>query len=144
MLHHLSIPAREPERVARALAELLGGDVTPFGPLPGSWIAWARDEAGTAIDCLPVGTEMRPGEGDETCQFSSAEYPSPFGATHAALSVDRTEDEIRSVAEREGWRAVRCDRGSFSVIEVWVENAVMLEFLTPEMAADYLAAVGSG
>jgi len=36
---------------------------------------------------------------------------------------------------------VRCDRGSFSVVEVWVENAVMLEFLTPEMAAAYLAAV---
>lgn len=36
---------------------------------------------------------------------------------------------------------MRCDRGSFSVVEVWVENAVMLEFLTPEMAAAYLAAV---
>lgn len=144
MLHHLSIPAREPERVARALAELLGGDITPFGPLPGSWIAWARDEAGTAIDCVPVGTELRPGEGDEEAQFARAEHPSPFGATHAALSVDRTEDEIRAVAAREGWRAVRCDRGSFRVIEFWVENAVMLEFLTPEMAADYLTAVRSG
>ncbi len=44
VLHHLSIPTREPERAARSLAELLGGDVTPFGPLPGSWIAWTRDE----------------------------------------------------------------------------------------------------
>ena len=144
MLHHLSIPVREPERVARALAELLGGDVTEFGPLPGSWIAWARDEAGTAIDCLPVGTELRPGEGTEECRFASAEQASPFGAVHAALSVDRSEDAIRSVAAREGWRSVRCDRGSFGVIEVWVENAVMLEFLTPEMAVDYLAAVRPG
>lgn len=144
MLHHLSIPVQEPERVARALAEVLGGDVTEFGPLPGSWIAWARDEAGTAIDCLPVGTELRPGEGAEECQFASSEHPSRFGAVHAALSVDRTEDEIRSVAAREGWRAARCDRGSFRVVEVWVENAVMLEFLTAEMAADYLAAVRSG
>jgi catechol 2,3-dioxygenase-like lactoylglutathione lyase family enzyme len=141
MLHHLSIPARDPQRVATALAELLGGDVTEFGPVPGAFIAWARDETGTAIDCLPLGTELRPGVNDEEARFAAAEHPSPFGATHAALSVDRTEEEIQAVADREGWRAVRCDRGSFSVIEFWVENALMLEFLTPEMAADYLAAV---
>ena len=34
MLHHLSIPAKEPQRVATALAELLGGDVAEFGPVP--------------------------------------------------------------------------------------------------------------
>ena len=143
MLHHLSIPARDPERAATALADLLGGDVTPFGPVPGAFIAWARDDNGTAIDCLPLGTEMRPGENDDEAQFATAEHPSPFGATHAALSVDRDEAEIRAIAERAGWRAVRCDRGPFSVVEVWVENAVMLEFLTPEMAADYLEAVRS-
>ena len=64
--------------------------------------------------------------------------------THAALSVDRSEEQIRAVAEREGWRSIRCDRGSFSVVEVWVENAIMLELLTPQMAADYLAAVRPG
>ena len=144
MLHHLSIPARDPQRVATALAELLGGDVTPFGPLPGSWIAWARDDSGTAIDCLLLGTELRPGQGDDGARFDTADGPSPYGATHAALSVDRTEEEIKAAAEREGWRAVRCDRGSFSVIEVWVENAVLLELLTSEMAADYLAAVRPG
>src|ERR687891_700250 len=141
MLHHLSIPARDPHRAATALAELLGGDVTEFGPVPGAFIAWARDEAGTAIDCLPLGTELRPGEGEQEGQFAVGEHPSPYGATHVALSVERTEEEIKAVAEREGWRAVRCERGPFAVVEVWVENAVMLEFLTPEMAADYLAAV---
>jgi hypothetical protein len=141
MLHHLSIPARDPHRVATALAELLGGDVSEFGPVPGGFIAFARDENGTAIDCLPLGTELRPGDDDAEAQFGSAERPSPFGATHAALSVDRTEEEIQAVAAREGWRAVRCDRGSFSVIEFWVENALLIELLTPEMAADYLAAV---
>lgn len=141
MIHHLSIPAREPERVARFLAELLGGDLTEFGPLPGSWIAWGRDDVGTAIDCLPLGTEMRPGAGADQAQFAVGEGHSRFGATHVAISVDRSEADICAVAEREGWRAVRCDRGSFAVVEVWLENAVMVEFLTPEMAADYLAAV---
>ena len=127
--------------MARALAGLLGGDVTPFGPLDGSWIAWARDESGTAIECLPRGTELRPGEGADGANFGVAEGTSPYGAVHAALSVDRSVEEIKAVAEREGWRAVRCERGPFAVVEVWVENAVMLELLTPEMAADYLAAV---
>jgi hypothetical protein len=144
MIHHLSIAVREPERVARALADLLGGDVTPFGPLPGSFIAWARDESGTAVDCMPLGTEFHPGEGDEEARFAAAEHPSPYGATHAAVSVERTEDEIRAVAEREGWRAVRCSRGPFDVVEVWVENAVLLELMTAEMADDYLAAVRTG
>lgn len=143
MLHHLSIPARDPQRAATALAELLGGDVTEFGPVPGAFIAWARDENGTAIDCLPLGTEMRPGKDGNEAQFAVAEHPSPYGATHAALSVDQSEEEIRAIADRAGWRAVRCSRGPFNVVEVWVENAVMLEFLTPEMAADYLAAVRS-
>ena len=141
MIHHLSIPAREPERVARALAELLGGDVTPFGPLPGSWIACGRDDVGTAIDCLPLGTELRPGAGTDQAHFVTGDGHSPFGATHVAISVDKSEADISTVAQREGWRAVRCDRGSFAVVEVWLENAVMIEFLTPEMGADYLAAV---
>lgn len=141
MIHHMSIAVREPERVARALAELLGGDVTPFGPLPGSFIAWARDESGTAVDCMPLGTELRPGEGGEEAGFAAAEHPSRYAATHAAVSVERTEDEIRAVAEREGWRAVRCSRGPFDVVEVWVENAVLFELMTPEMAGDYLTAV---
>ena len=46
MIHHMSIGAREPAGAARALAELLGGDVTPFGPPPGSFIAWVRDDSG--------------------------------------------------------------------------------------------------
>jgi hypothetical protein len=36
MLHRVSISARNPEQVARVLAELLGGDAGPFiGPIPG-------------------------------------------------------------------------------------------------------------
>ena len=58
--------------------------------------------------------------------------------------MDRSEQQIRAVADREGWRAVRCNRGAFNVVEVWVENAVMLELLTPQMSAEYLAAVRPG
>ena len=45
---------------------------------------------------------------------------------------------IAALAAREGWRTVRCSRGGiFEVIELWLENALMVEVLTAEMQADY-------
>ena len=39
MIHHVSIPAREPQHVANVLAELMGGKCYPFGPLEGAFMA---------------------------------------------------------------------------------------------------------
>lgn len=139
MIHHLSIPATDPRHVVGVLAELLGGVVTEFGPYPDSWIAWAGDEAGSAIEVYPVGTEMFPPDGRQQAQFRHNPTATRFTATHATVSVERTEAEILALAEREGWRAVRLPRGPFDVIELWVENSVMLELMTPEMTAAYLA-----
>ena len=33
MIHHVSIPARNPQHVAEVLAEVMGGKCVPFGPL---------------------------------------------------------------------------------------------------------------
>ena len=44
-----------------------------------------------------------------------------------------------AIAAREGWRALVLPRGGFDVIEFWIDNTVMVELLTPAMAADYLA-----
>jgi hypothetical protein len=140
MIHHISIPATEPLKVAQVLARLLGGDVSRFGPYLGSYIAWARDEAGTAIEVYPVGTEMFPDTGKGQANFRHNPGSSGFTATHVAISLNRTEDEIKAIAQVEGWRAIRLPRGGFDVIEFWVENRVMFEILTPEMAADYLRA----
>jgi hypothetical protein len=58
-------------------------------------------------------------------------------ATHATIALDRSEHEILAVAEREGWRALRLPRVPFDVIEFWIENTIMLELMTPDMAAAY-------
>lgn len=138
MIHHFSIAARDPRHVAEVLAELFGGAVTGFGPRAGGYIAWAGDEHGTAIEVYPAGTEMFPASGAGQANFRTAEGTSGFTSTHAAVSVERTEEEIFALGKREGWRAVKLDRGGFEVIELWIENAVMLEVLTPTMAAAYL------
>ena len=51
MIHHVSIAAREPQRVAQVLAELLGGYAGPFiGPFPGAWVVYQEDGHGTGIE----------------------------------------------------------------------------------------------
>ena len=87
----------------------------------------------------PVGTEMYPPDGPGQAAFRHEPAASGATATHATVSLDRSEAEILAVAERESWRAVRLPRGPFDVIELWIENTVMLELMTPDMAAAYLA-----
>ncbi|MBI3604822.1 MAG: hypothetical protein HY202_02210 [Nitrospirae bacterium] len=140
MIHHLSIPAKKPLYVTKILVELLGGMLTEFGPYQDSYIAWTGDQYGTAIEVYPLGTEMFPDAGGGQANFRHNEHASAFVATHATVSVDRSKDEIFALAQREGWRAIELSRGSFRVIEFWIENHVMLEITTQEMAQEYLQA----
>ena len=138
MLHHFSIAAEKPSHVAQVLAEVWQGECAPFPPCPGSFMALAMDDYGTMIEIYPAETEIMPGFGAEQATFSSNAFASPFSATHVAISVPSSQEEIERIAAREGWRAMRCNRDDlFDVIEFWVENRVMLEFLTPPMAAKY-------
>jgi hypothetical protein len=140
MIHHLSIPAQNPLHVAQTMVELFGGVLTKFGPYPNSFIAWSGDEYGTAIEVYPSGTEMFPDAGNGQANFRHNKATSGFVATHAALSVERSKEEILSLAQKQGWRAIELSRGSFHVIEFWIENRVMLELMTPSMTAGYLKA----
>jgi len=140
MIHHLSIPARDPLRVAQVLTELFDGALTRFGPYADSYIAWARDAHGSAIEVFPGGTELLPDPGDGQAHFRHNPAVSGFVATHAAVSVTRSKDEIFALGQREGWRAIELSRGAFDVIEFWIENRVMLELMTPEMTHAYLQA----
>jgi catechol 2,3-dioxygenase-like lactoylglutathione lyase family enzyme len=137
MIHHLSIAARDPQRVARVLAEFMGGKAVPFPPNPGSFFALQLDEHGSGVEVYPAGTELRPG-GDNGGGFVRKE-PRQFAPTHFALSVTIDAVKVKAVAEREGWHCFDCNRGPFHVIEVWVENEQMVEVLPPEYAAEYLA-----
>ena len=139
MIHHISIPASDPRHVADVIVELFDGTLTRFGPHQGSWIAWAGDDVGAAIEVYPTGTELFPADGPGQAQFRQDPDASGFTATHATVSVGRTTEEIFDLAAREQWRAERLSRGPHDVIEFWIENRVMLELMTPEMTADYLA-----
>jgi hypothetical protein len=139
MIHHISIAARDPQRVARVIAELWQTEALPFPPVPGAFIVIADDEHGTAIEVSPLGTELVPGDGDTEAQPTLNDSVSPFTATHAAISVPLSAARVKEIAAREGWRTGTFERGGvFQVIEFWIEDRLLLELLSPDMVQRYL------
>lgn len=142
MLFHVSLPAQDPAHVAEVLAEIWGGRAYAFPPFPGSYIAFADDGRGTALEIYPKGQVMIPGDHE----VEERRIPgSPYTETHIAIASRLTEDQIHAIARREGWLSRTCLRGGgmFGVVELWVENSLMIEALTAEMQAAYLASVSA-
>jgi hypothetical protein len=139
MIHHISIAANQPQHVAQVLAELCQGQAADFPYHPGCYIVLPLDLHGTMIEVLTPGSEFTPltNDGDGLHQNP---HPSKYNAFHAAISVPTSESQIYEIAKREDWHVQTCDRkGYFSVIEVWIENQQLLEFLPPNFTTQYLA-----
>lgn len=154
MINHISVGVKNPERAANVLAELWNGYAMPFPPSPESFIVFADDGRGTAVEFTPIDIELIPGEGfpdDEN--FSMATPTEAFEGTfqrrgnapefislHIAVNSPLDESEVKAIAAREGWRAVTCNRGGglFQLIEVWFENRFMVEVFTPPMTERYV------
>jgi catechol 2,3-dioxygenase-like lactoylglutathione lyase family enzyme len=138
MIHHLSIAARDPQRAAAVLAELMGGKAVPFPPNPGSFFALQLDQHGSGVEVYPAGTELEP-NGEVGGTFVKRPEHRGYGSTHFALSVPTDRAKVEAIAREAGWTCFVCNRGPFHVIEVWVENETMVEILPPDFAAEYLA-----
>jgi hypothetical protein len=143
MIHHISIPARDPEHVAKVLAELLGGYAGPFiGPIPGAWVAYAEDTHGTGLEVYPERTTLVPGEGGDMGAVALRDAPAAV-AFHALISVKAGRGDIERIGAREGWRTQHFWRGPnpqvrlFELYELWVENRIMLELVTEDMVEAY-------
>jgi hypothetical protein len=141
MIHHLSIAAQDPRRVAGVIAELWRGRAQPFPPVgEGSWVAIAGDARNTTIEVYPFGCELQPVEGDADAHAVVNPRPPAFTATHAAVASPLGEAEVFAIARREAWEAKYRKRGGlFGVIELWLENRVLIEVLTAEMQAEYVS-----
>src|SRR6476646_9958906 len=140
MIHHISIAAENPLRVATVLAEIWQGKVFKF-PHPGSYVVFPFDKYGTGIEVFPLESVLVPASDTEPSKVIQISHTSSFVATHAAISVPASQEQIEQIGEREGWQVARCNRGPFNVIEFWLENRLMLEFLTPELTAYYLQSI---
>ncbi|MEM7758199.1 MAG: hypothetical protein AAF298_08755 [Cyanobacteria bacterium P01_A01_bin.40] len=141
MIHHISLPARDPLNVAEVLTELFNNSYcAPFPSHPGSYMAFAGDEYGTLVEVYPLETEMMLSKADNPIQYQQNSAPQ-FITTHAVISIPLDQFQIESIAHAEQWRCLRCDRGNFEVIEFWIENTVLLELVTPELTQQYTEAL---
>ncbi len=138
MIHHISIAAHNPLRVASVLAEILNGRAYKF-LIPGSYTVMPFDEYGTAVAVFKQGDVWAPGADAEPAQVIQA-APTNLVATHAAISIPTTQQQIEQIGQREGWRVLTRKQGDapFSVIEFWLENQFLIEFLPPGFETEYL------
>ena len=143
MIHHVSIPARDPRHVAAVLAELMGGKSYPFGPLDGAFMAASGDRHGSMIEVYPEQVTLDiPSDDDQVVFGENPAVPRswPF---HLLLSVPLDQEKIERIGAREGWRTRLFGRGRpgekpfFHVIEFWLENRLMVEVVTASMASEY-------
>lgn len=139
MIVHISIDAHNSLRVSRVLAEILQGKVYKF-LIPGSYLVMPFDKYGTHIVVFKKGDVWVPGTDTEPAQVRQTE-PTNLVATHTAMAVPITQQQIEQIGQREGWRVLTRKQGEtvpFSAIEFWVENRLLFEFFPPEFVPKYL------
>lgn len=145
MIHHISIPAADPQHVAEVLAELMQGYSGAFvGPIPGAYVAYAQDAHGSGIEVYPERTIVVPDEGHGSIGLREPGQPLPQHAFHALVSVGATRADIERIGAREGWITRHYWRGPpgvrlFELYEFWVENRILLELVTSDMLPPYVA-----
>lgn len=154
MINHISIAVHNPEKVANVIAELWNGIVVPFPPTPNSFMVFANDGRGSAVEITPVDIVLVPGEGlppeenfgvntqteEYEAKFVKSDFVPQYVATHLNINTHLSEEEIKEIGRREGWRVLTCNRGEglFSLVELWIEDRFMLEVMTPEQTARYI------
>lgn len=154
MINHISIAVQNTENVANFLAKIWNGYYFPFPPSPESFLVLADDGKGTSVEVTPADIILIPGEGSPVeenfdrntlteefeAKFVRGNNTPEYTATHLAVNTQMSEEEVKQLARREGWRVLTCNRGGglFQLIEVWIENRFMLEIFTPEMTERYV------
>lgn len=141
MLLDASIPARHPAAVAGFIAELWGTEAVPLPPVPGRFVALAADGTGAGLEVHPIGlAQVRTWQGTVTAALPG----SAAAATRLAIGTALDEAEVHLAAGMRGWQSRPAERHAdgrcWAVIEVWVEERLLVEVLTPAMQAEFRAA----
>jgi catechol 2,3-dioxygenase-like lactoylglutathione lyase family enzyme len=138
-IHHFSVPARDPARVARVLAEILGARVLPMPHPHGALFVYAGDSDGSAIEVWPATT--RAGVGDH--ELASRDLPLPEAWPHHAFVTSEACDTaaVLAVFAREGWKAKQVHNGppeaGFGLVRGWIENQTSIEIGGSDMREQY-------
>jgi len=138
MIAHVSMPADDCQHVARVLAKMLGGGALRFPPGgPSAWNCWSRQND-FQIVVTPRGKVMVEGPTEQIWVSREGRFEDRACESHFAMGVERSAADIVAMAQAAGWHARICNRGGmFDLVEVWVENAYLVEVLDPQQLADY-------
>jgi hypothetical protein len=138
-IHHFTVPAHDPARVAGALAEILGARVVPLPHPTGTLLVYAGDGDGSAIEVWPANLRGEPA----AHELRPRELPLPEAWPHHAFVTSDTcdSDTILAIFAREGWHAERVRNGppggGFSLVRGWLENHTTIELGGREMRGEY-------
>ncbi len=139
MIHHVSIEADNPMKVATVIAKLMGGRAREGFPFEHACAAFSGDKYGTMVECWQRGKVVSiPKSGAGKFEINDSGTQNKYQAFHTALSVELGDDEIMEIAKEAGWKAAVRANGPFSVVEVWIENRLLLEVLSPTQTENYL------
>ena len=138
-IHHFTVPANDPIRVARFLGEVLGARVVPLPHPEGTLLVYAGDSDGSAIEVWPAA--MRASAGDRELWRSELPLPEAW-PHHAYVTSDAcTTEAVLAAFAREGWKAEAVHNGppngGFGLVRGWIENHTGIEVGGSEMRAQY-------
>jgi hypothetical protein len=127
MIFHASIPADDPEHVARVLAEIWKTHYFPF-VFPDSYVVISGNQWGNNIEVCKRGDEQVPAPEEVGLRRNGT--PSHYSEVHLLIGTELSFEQIFAIAKREGWIARSCDRALFGLVELWVENKFLIEVVT--------------
>jgi hypothetical protein len=139
-IHHFTVPARDPVRVANVLAEVFGARVIPIPHPEGTLLVYGGDADGTAIEVWPAA--LRGEVGTHELRLRE-DLPMPAAwPHHAYVTSDACDtDRVLAIFAREGWRAEKVHNGpphaGFGLVRGWIENHTGIEIGGSEMRAQY-------
>jgi catechol 2,3-dioxygenase-like lactoylglutathione lyase family enzyme len=138
-IHHVTVPARDPARVAGILAEIFGARIVPIPHPTGTLLVYAGDTDGTAIEVWPAASRAR--WGDPDLHLSDLPLPENW-PHHAFITGDAVDVErVLAIFAREGWKAERVRNGppqaGFSLVRGLIENHTPIEIGDREMRLEY-------
>jgi catechol 2,3-dioxygenase-like lactoylglutathione lyase family enzyme len=138
-IHHFTVPARDPERVARVLAEILGARVIPLPHPQGTRLVYAGDADGSAIEVWPAA--LRGSDDQRELQLRDMPLPEAW-PHHAYVTSDAADpDRVLAIFAREGWQAERVHNGpahaGFALVRGRIENHTQIEIGGRAMRTQY-------
>lgn len=146
MILHWSFNAHDPETVANAIAEIIGGEVVepPIPPYsPGAKWVCTFDEMGSMIEVGPYNAIWTPDEVASAVEIVTDEEPREFTYNHILCRSVLSVEEIKAIADRHGWHTRFFD-GPFKFQAVWFENHQYIEFATDDLVPLYQKVFGKG